>query len=175
MENLLVNMPLILLDNIAATTISYPSSSPDLQEGKTYCWQVLAYQQGLILCRSEIWEFTVQCHEPVKIIENDSYRELKLLMNGNYYIANGALKFSFQNDYNLKKLDYSIFETENGSGKIKKTPDIAIRPGLNKIDIDLGDLDLKPGHHYILKVYPFNEPEVAVRFIYQDNDNTPLQ
>jgi hypothetical protein len=169
-EDLLVNMPLVLLDNISTTTISYPSFAPDLQEGKTYCWQVLAYQQGVVLSRSEIWEFTVQCQEPVKPVENDSYRELKLLMNGNYYIAKGALKFSFYNGYNVKKLGYSIHDIEAGSVKVKNTPDVAIQLGFNKIDINLDELDLKPGKHYLLKVYPFNEPTIEVRFIYNENN-----
>ena len=169
-ENLMMNTPLVLLDNIPSTTVSYPSFAPDLVEGKTYCWQVTAYQAGVILSKSEIWEFTVQCSDPVKPSPNDSYRELKSLVNGNYYIATRSLKFSFLNRYNVRKLDYLIYEAEKGSAKVKHIPDVAIVPGLNKIDIDLSDLDLEPGKHYILKVYPFNEPEVTVRFIYQDNE-----
>ncbi|MFT3827196.1 MAG: hypothetical protein QM731_24935 [Chitinophagaceae bacterium] len=171
-ENLLVNSPLILLDNITSTTISYPSNYPDLQEGKTYCWQVIAYQQGVVMSRSEIWEFTVQCTEPSKPAPFDSYRELKSLVNGNYYIANRILKFSFQNPYNVKKLIYEIRDLSNGMKKIKDLPEVAIVPGLNKIDIDLVDLGLNPGGHYILKVYPFNEQPVEVRFVYQDNETT---
>lgn len=169
-ENLLMNAPLILLDNIPSTTVNYPSFAPDLKEGSTYCWQVIAYQNGIILSRSEIWEFTVQCHDPVKPGLNDSYRELKSLVNGNYYYATRSLKFSFQNNYTIKKLSYEIYETENGSAKIKNLPAIALNQGLNKIDIDLSDLDLEEGKHYILKVYPFNEPDVMVRFVYHEND-----
>ncbi len=171
-ENLLMNTPLILLDNIPSTTVNYPSFAADLKEGSTYCWQVIAYQNGVILSRSEIWEFTVQCSDPVKPGLNDSYRELKNLVNGNYYYATRALKFSFQNNYAIKKLSYEIYETENGSNKIKNTPDVLITRGFNKIDIDLTDLNLTEGKHYILKVYPFNEPDVIVRFVYQENDPT---
>ena len=171
-ENLLMNTPLILLDNIPSTTVNYPSFAPDLKEGSTECWQVIAYQNGVILSRSEIWEFTVQCQDPVKPGLNDSYRELKYLVNGNYYYATRTLKFSYQNNYNIKKLTYEIYETENGSAKIKNLPDIPLNRGLNKIDIDLTDLNLQEGKHYLLKVYPFNEPDVTVRFVYQENDPT---
>jgi hypothetical protein len=169
-ENLLMNAPLVLLDNIPSTTVNYPSYAPDLQEGHTYVWQVVAYQNGIIVSRSEIWEFTVQCSDPVKTSPNDSYRELKDLVNGNYYYATRFLKFSFQNNYNVKKLDYEIYETEGGSAKIKNLPGIAIVHGMNKIDIDLTDLDLQEGKHYMLKVYPFNDQDIIVRFVYHEND-----
>ena len=167
-ENLLMNAPLILLDNISAATISFPSFAADLVEGKTYCWQVVVYQQGVILSKSEIWEFTVQCKEAQAPLEGDSYRELKLLENGNYYITSRMLKFLYRNNYNIKKLHYDLIDIEKGGEKIKGTPDIALQPGVNKIDIDISDLDLVPGKHYLLKVYPFNEPEAEVRFIYQE-------
>jgi hypothetical protein len=167
LESLLLNNPLLLLDNINSTAVNYPSVNPELQEGKTYCWQVIAYEKGIITSRSEIWEFTVQCNEKVPPSPTDSYRELKLLMNGNYYIATNYLKFSYQNYYAIKKLHYEILDMERQ--KIKDVPEVKIQQGLNKIDIDLGGLDLSPGKHYILKVYPFNEPAIEVRFVYQAN------
>jgi hypothetical protein len=169
-EDLLMKTPLLLLDNISSTTINYPSVNPELKEGKTYYWQVVAYEKGLIISRSEIWEFTVQCTEVLKPGPNDSYRELKLLVNGNYYIANRVLKFSFRNDYNIQKLRYSILDISDAGKEIKHVPEIKLQSGLNKIDIELGDLDLKAGNHYILKVYPFNEPSVEIRFVYEEKD-----
>jgi len=168
-EALLMNAPLILMDNIPSTTINYPSFAPDLKEGSTYCWQVIAYQAGVILSRSEIWEFTVQCTDSLPPDPLDSYRELKSLQNGNYYISSRFLKFSFQNNYNISKLTYSINDIEKAGEKIKHLPDLLLKQGLNKVNIDLADLDLVSGKHYLLKVYPFNEPEVQVRFIYQEN------
>jgi len=167
-ENLMMNTPLILLDNISSSTINYPANSPDLKEGKTYCWQVVAYQSGLIISKSEIWEFTVQCTDPKRPSENDSYRELKQLVNGNYYIARGYLKFSFQNNYNIKRLNYTILDISNGLQKIKHLPEVQLQTGLNKIDIDLSEMDLIRGKQYILRVYPFNESEVEIRFTYQE-------
>ena len=171
-ESLLMNAPLVFMDNIPSTSVNYPSYAPDLMEDSTYCWQVVAYQEGVILSKSEIWEFTVQCQDPATPMSNDSYRELKSLVNGNYYYAMGYLKFSYQNNYNYKKLQYEIYETEKGSTQIKNLPDVALVAGLNKVDIDLSDLDLEEGKHYMLKVYPFNEPPVVVRFEYHENNTT---
>jgi hypothetical protein len=167
-ENLLVNTPLIFLDNISVPSINYPAASPDLQEGKTYCWQVIAYQDGVVLSRSEIWEFTVQCKEPSKNITSDSYRELKLMANGNYYIADGAIHFAFSNAYHMRKLGYDIIDVDNSAKKMKNVPEVRLRDGLNKIDIDLSDLDMKVGRFYLLRVYPFNEPVIEIKFTYTD-------
>ncbi|THU40042.1 hypothetical protein FAM09_09150 [Niastella caeni] len=172
-ENLLVNAPLLLLDNITTTSINYPSGHPDLKEGKTYVWQVIAYQSNVVMSRSEIWEFTVQCTEPGKQMPTDSYRELKLLVNGNYYIANRALKFSFRNNYSIKRLSYAIYDIGKGMKKLKDCPEVLLTQGLNKVDIDLTEMELEPGKQYLLKVHPFNEPNIEVRFIYQDKDIEP--
>jgi hypothetical protein len=169
-ENLLINTPLLLLDNITTTSINYPSGHPDLKEGKTYVWQVIAYQNSVVMSRSEIWEFTVQCTEPAKKIPVESYRELKQMVNGNHYIANRALKFTFQNNYNIKRLTYAIYDIGNGMKKLKDCPEVTLKQGLNEVDIDLTELELEPGKHYLLKVYPFNEPDEQLRFIYQDKD-----
>ena len=171
-ENLMMNAPLIFLDNIPSTSIMYPASAPSLVEGKTYCWQVIAFQQGVIVSSSEIWQFTVQCTDSTSGTGLDSYRELKLLVNGNYYIALGSLKFSFQNNYNVSKLSYEIDDIENGVKIIRNTPSVSIKTGYNKIDIDLSDLGLVVGQHYLLKVHPFNEPELLVKFIYQENNSS---
>jgi hypothetical protein len=167
-ENLIMNTPLLLLDNISATSINYPTSHPELKEGHTYVWQVVAYEKGMITSKSEIWEFTVQCKEALPRVPNDSYRELKLLANGNYYIASGMLKFTFLNNYNVDRLQYSIHDIGEGGQSIKRIPDVKLIRGINKIDVDLRDLGLTPGDHYLLRVYPFNESPVDVRFIYNE-------
>ena len=170
-ENLLINAPLLLLDNINSTMVNYPANRPELKEGKTYCWQVLAHQQGIVMSKSEIWEFTIQCQDSAKQLPNDSYRELKQIVNGNYYIANGGIKFSFINHYGPRKLQYSIASAENSKERLKGLPTISLQPGLNNVDINLEDAGVIPGKQYILKVYPFNEPEMEVRFTYMEDNN----
>jgi hypothetical protein len=169
-ESILMDQPLALIDNISGTTINYPSIYPELKEGKTYCWQVIAYQQGIVISKSEVWEFTIQCNESVPTTPNDSYRELKLLTNGNYYIANRYLKFSFYNHYSAQKLNYEILDMAKANSKIKHLPELVLTPGLNKIDLDLSDAELQSGQHYILKIYPFNESPIEIRFVYQDKE-----
>jgi hypothetical protein len=168
-ESIMADRPLLLLDNISGNSINYPSSYPELVEGKTYCWQVVAYQAGVIISKSEIWEFTVQCTEKAPPVPNDSYRELKLLMNGNYYFADYYLKFSFSNPYSVTSLPYTITDVAHPEKKITRLSPIKLKMGLNQIDLDLSDAGLEPGQHYILKVIPFNESPIEVRFIYQEH------
>lgn len=170
MEDLVMKKPVLLLDNISTNRINYPTANPELKEGSTYFWQVIVYQKGLIISKSEIWEFTVKCKEEKPLTPQDSFRELKLLINGNYYIANRAIRFSFRNDYNITKLKYRIYDISKGNEEIQNVPEIRLQQGFNKVEINLTDLDLIPGQQYILKVYPFNEPALELRFVYQDND-----
>ncbi|MBW7892076.1 MAG: hypothetical protein H3C48_13850 [Chitinophagaceae bacterium] len=165
-EAMLKNTPLLLLDHITGTTLMYPANYPELKEGVTYCWQVVAYQQGVIISTSEVWEFTVKCKEEA-VMDNDSYRELKSLVNGNYYITGQYLKFSFLNNYNIEEMQYTILDINERVNPVKHLPKIKLIPGLNKIEIDITEVGLKQGKTYILKVFPFNEPPVEVRFIYQ--------
>jgi len=169
-ESILKNAPLLLLDQIAGVAVNYPSNYPELREGKTYCWQVAAYQQGLIISTSEVWQFTVQCKEPDAPASNDSYRDLKVLTGGNYYIVNRILKFAFFNSYNVTKLSYAIYDMSDDRKPVKGLPEVGLVNGLNKVDIDLSDLDLTPGKQYLLKVSPFNESAVEIKFVYQDKD-----
>jgi len=168
-ETLLKEAPLVLLDNISTTTINYPANYPPLKEGKTYCWQVVAFESGLIISTSEVWVFTVQCKEIPRQKINDSYRELKQLVNGNLYIANSSLKFSLNNVYGTKKLNYTIIDLGTGE-LIKQLPEIKLQQGFNKIDIDFTDIDLTEGKTYMLRVLPFNEPVLDLKFMYSEKE-----
>lgn len=167
-ESMLTNRPLLLLDNISGVSVNYPAAYPELKEGKTYCWQVVAYIKNVIISKSEIWEFTVQCNEKAPPVPFNGYRELKLLQNGNYYFANHYIQFAFTNNYNVKDLRYEVYDMAAPDKKLKNLPDIILQPGLNKIDLNLSESGLTPDNHYILKVYPFNEPAIEVRFVYQE-------
>ena len=72
-------------------------------------------------------------------------------------------------------MQYSIHDIANAGEKIKNMPEIKIQQGLNKIDIDISDMGLKPGNHYLLRVYPFNEHSIEVRFIYKEDDNIEIK
>ncbi len=168
-EALLQTVPLLLLDQIIGSSLVYPSNYPELIEGRTYYWQVFAYQNGLIVSTSEIWEFTVQCQEETPASPGFSYRELRSIANGNYYYANRFLRFSLNNPYVAYGLNYTVTSLKNGNETIRDLPKIQVKPGHNQIDIDLSLAGLVDGNEYLLRVSPFNEQPVQVRFIYKEN------
>lgn len=169
-ESIYSNAPLILLDNISAHHLNFPSGYPDLVEGKTYAWQVAAHKDGVIISTSEVWEFTVQCVEEAPVVPRESYRELKYLSNANFYIANRFLQFSFNNEYNSSKLRYAIYDLAQAGKMIKKLPEIKLKAGLNLVDMDLTQSGLTAGNIYMLRVFPFNEPVIEIKFTYTENE-----
>ncbi|WNJ21565.1 hypothetical protein [Pontibacter sp. G13] len=56
------NIPVLHLSNLSAPMVPFPSNMEDLVSGRSYVWQVLAYDEtGLFLSQSEIAEFIPNC------------------------------------------------------------------------------------------------------------------
>jgi hypothetical protein len=167
-EAIAFNLPVLNQGNIFGNILQYPPGAPDLKEGHTYAWQVTVYSAKTILKKSEIWTFTVSCQEEQKLPAGDSYRELKEIDDGNFYIANKVLRFSFNNPYSKGKLDYSIESLSKPQSTIKRLPSLKMEPGLNKYELDFSENNsLKAGQEYLLTVRLANNRELRLRFIYQ--------
>jgi hypothetical protein len=167
-EAITYNLPIVNQANIMGNSLFYPMNAPELKENHKYAWQVIVYAAKTILARSEVWTFTYKCTEPQKEIVTDSYRELKETDDGNFYVANSWLRFSFNNPYAAGGLSYSIASMSKASSPIKGLPALKMQPGLNKYDIDLTELRaFKPGEEYVLKVYLSNNRVMSLRFIYK--------
>jgi hypothetical protein len=171
-EALNYNLPVVNQSHIVATVLPYPAIAKELEQGKTYAWQVTAYKEQTILNRSEIWTFTVQCKENKKkplIIPDDGYRDIEDLVKGNYYVAVAYLKFALINPYQEKSLKYEITSLNNPGKKIKGLPKITLLKGKNKIRIDLFNTDsFNDGNSYLLKLKLPDGTEKSLRFIYKD-------
>jgi hypothetical protein len=152
--------------------LPYPAIAKELEQGKTYAWQVTAYKEQTILNRSEIWTFKVQCKENKKkplVIPDDGYRDIEDLVKGNYYVAVAYLKFALINPYQERPLKYEITSLNNPGKKIKGLPKITLLKGKNKIRIDLFNTDsFNDGNSYLLKLKLPDGTEKSLRFIYKD-------
>lgn len=167
-EAISLNIPVINQANMATGNLLYPAQAPDLKVGNKYVWQVTVYSGATIITKSEIWIFTVKCSEEKKPVDNDSYRELKEVTDGSFYVASKWLRFSFVNPYAPGNLDYSITEIAHPDKAIKLYP-LKMSAGLNKYDIDLEELDqLKTDQQYVLKVRLPNGRSLTLRFIYKN-------
>jgi len=167
-EAIAFNLPILNQPNIFGNILMYPAGAPELTEGHKYAWQVAVYSGNTILKKSDIWTFTVKCTEELKV-SGDSYRELKETDDGNFYIANKFLRFSFSNSYNKGNLDYTIESLSNPQNVIKKLPILKMNTGINKYDIDLSENpSFRNGEEYLLKVNLVNGRGLILRFIYKN-------
>ncbi|MGZ3759800.1 MAG: DUF928 domain-containing protein [Mucilaginibacter sp.] len=167
-EALNYNIPVINQSNIMAPVLPYPGVAPDLVPKKKYAWQVTAYKDNTVLNRSEIWTFTIDCQDTVKKIVDDGYRDIEDLLNGNYYVAQGMLKFAVINPYQSQDLRYEIQSIEHPDKTIKGLPRLKLNTGSNMIRIDFANRNaLTDGSYYILKVWLPNGTVRSLRFIYQ--------
>jgi len=170
-EALNYNLPIINQSHILSPILTYPAIVPQLEDGKTYAWQVTAYKDQTILNRSEIWTFREQCNEKKKepVLSDDGYRDIEDLVRGNYYIASGAIRFAVTNPYKEAKFKYQIETLNNPGKKIKGLPKIVLATGKNKIMIDLANTDsFIDGYSYLMTVWLPDGTMKNLRFIYKD-------
>lgn len=162
------NVPIINQGNIFGNQLLFPTGAPALKEGKTYAWQVTVYTGKSILKKSEIWTYPVKCEEIKQQPNTDSYRELKETEDGNFYVADKVLRFSFNNPYSAGDFGYSIVGISNPETVIKGLPQLKMQAGLNKYDIDLSEnKSFKNGQEYLLKIKLINGRAMSLRFIYK--------
>lgn len=167
-EALHYNLPLINQSGISTPILVFPPSARELEEGKKYIWQVTSYKNDMILTRSEIWEFSVQCNDSVPKETYDGFRDIEDLVKGNFYIANGRILFSLRNPYERKALSYSIECLNNPDLKIKKLPEVILKRGENNIVIELPEgKSFIDGYNYVLKVALPDRSIKKLRFLYK--------
>jgi hypothetical protein len=165
------NLPVINQGNITGNQLIYPGTAPLLKEGMRYAWQVTVYSGRTILKKSEIWEYHVKCFESIPDAAEDGYRELKESDDGNFYMADNILRFSFRNPYIKGNLPYTIVNLKNPSANITGLPKLMMLPGLNKYDLDLSDnKSFKNGEEYLLRVNLVNNKQFTLRFIFKKTE-----
>lgn len=168
-EALANNRPVINVAELRHSNLVYPVQSPDLVKEQRYAWQVSAYASKTLLTQSEIWTFTLHCDDSIPPVEDDSYRELKVEADKNFYLAPGTLRFAFTNYGQAGRLDYEIIDLANPAVPMKKLPRLTMQAGLNRIALDLSDIrSIQDGNQYILKVKNATNQELTLRFIYQE-------
>lgn len=167
-EALYYNIPIINLRNVNTTMLPYPSIAKNLDSGKNYVWQVSAYQGNMVLSRSEIWTFKVNCPIEKQIFIDDGYRNLEDLLTGNYYVAHEKILFFLDNPYTEREMKYSIICLSDPGIRIKKLPMIKLMRGRNNVVIPLtNERIFKDGYSYVMKVKLPNGLDRTLRFTYK--------
>jgi hypothetical protein len=150
-EGLLQNPPLVNLNNLPSTYTMYPASSEELRPGVTYAWQVAASYEGYSLGQTEIWTFTVKPPDPPPA-DDVIYPVAAKVSDGHFYVTKGIVRFAYMNKANDKKLTYVIKRLDKKEN-LKDLPELAIKSGTNKLQIDLRhNTGLREKEYYDLQI-----------------------
>jgi hypothetical protein len=169
-EALQYNLPIVNQRSVPANMLMFPATARGLLSGKRYAWQVTAYKDGIVLNRSEVWEFVVKCQDTMAVAAPElSYRTIEDLAKGNFYMAQGRLSFVLVNSYAEQPLQYGITCLTNPKIRVARLPEKKLLRGRNKIDIDLANNKaFKQDYSYMLTVVMPNGQLKNLRFIYKE-------
>jgi len=170
-EALNYNLPIVNQKGIFANMLMYPPIAQDLVQGKKYAWQVTAYKDQTVINRSAVWAFKVDCQDSISaVVDTDwGYRDIEDLVKGNYYVAEGTVKFALINAYQEQKLQYTVVCTSHPSTVVRNLPKVKLKRGTNKIKLDFShNFSFKEDYSYVLKVKLPNGIQKDLRFIYKE-------
>lgn len=168
-EAINLNSPVMLKDYVNTHNLQYPYEAKPLQVGKRYAWQVSKIGNGVVLNKTETWEFKIAIGDARPEIH---YFALKKELDGGYYtLKDNFLYFKFQEEYGSGELECTIYNESqeavkaNAKSELDKKGQINYKQhGINAYEIDVEDYDLKKGF-YVLKVKN-NKGEVALLKFY---------
>jgi hypothetical protein len=151
------NTPVFIKDYLSMHNIQYPFDAKELKDGFRYGWQVQKLANGIVINKTESWEFVLRKEEPPKDIK---YVALTKTLDANFYTAvNGKVYFKFIEEYNTIAKLSAFLKSESGpeirvvfakDEESLKGTNIRSK-GDNRFVLDLDKQQIKPGYH-ILKV-----------------------
>lgn len=165
-EALLQNPPLLNLSGLNNTFLNYPVDATPLRPNGYYAWQVAANYGGQSLGITDIWSFTLK-----KAANKDNsemnYPVASKISKERFYITHGVFHFVYNNTANDKTLLYTIKSMDKGMAGIKDLPKVKLRPGMNKLEVDLkNNGKLKNGTYYYLEITDKNRQVYKLMYYY---------
>jgi len=108
---LIVNTPLIKIENIQGSQFSYPFDAPDLKYNNRYGWRLQKKSNGIIVSESEAWEFIL--YKNVEVPKK--YAVLSSDFNSTIYDVNKkGLYFKLKSRYKSSgKLNYKVLNSKS--------------------------------------------------------------
>jgi hypothetical protein len=114
----LLNQPILLMDEIPGTQLFYPFDAPVLEEGKWYAWQIQKIQNQVLVDKSEAFRFYI----PLPPVQAHQFYKIKQHQDGQSYTAiDGSICFEFQEKYKDGSLQFFLFDP-NGN-KMQLSPE----------------------------------------------------
>ena len=154
---IIANRPIFFKDYIKIHNIPYPPDAPQLFPVKHYAWQVQKISNGVIIDKSEAWEFSLQ---PPPSPDAHQFYLLSNQPQGYGEPVDNMLYFSFAEQYSGGSPKCLIYDAK---GKImtprakkddnnSNTSDESKKLGDNRFAIDLTELHLKKGFYTLVSI-----------------------
>lgn len=166
-EALLRNRPLLVQHGLKGTQLPYPTTAPELQEGKHYVWQVRAYYENIPIGDSETWTFQL---DPSSADAKES-PELALLIGDKSRVLHTVevyqyLQFQVEPYMAAEPLTYTI-TSETGKAMFKKPRKLEKASQGVHYQIDLYTVPgLRKGEQYTLSVERPSGTSYPISFTY---------
>lgn len=164
---IIVNQPLVLMDNLQGTQLFYPFDAPELKSNIWYGWQVQKIVNNVISDKSEAFRFIVEePKEPVYL----KYVTLKKQHDGVIYEAvNGKVFFKMDQGYQVSNLKATIYNDamQIVQKRVKEDTEepnefTVLNTGTNFFELDLGS-GIAPGI-YVLEVFDAKKQKYLLKF-----------
>ncbi|MCW3104308.1 MAG: hypothetical protein JWO09_2748 [Bacteroidetes bacterium] len=149
-----VNTPVMSQNYLTGHNIQYPYDAKELTPGKKYAWQIQKMANGVIINKTEAWEFVVRKKPEEKDIK---YVALRPVVDGSIYTAvNGKVYFRFIEEYQAKGEMKAYIISDKGKElpvpvandqEDKKHSTSIKNNGDNRFVLDLELSGLKPGYY----------------------------
>jgi hypothetical protein len=133
------NKPVYINTNIQSPSEKMPSSFEQLQQGKTYAWQVVARSGMAYAIPTEIWVFTIGKDSVAKIIEQAPYIKISTANTEVTVAQQGIVKMEYNNVCSDKKLTFVVYkasEREKSNKQLIKF-DLSLNEGQNLLLYDI--------------------------------------
>jgi hypothetical protein len=104
------NRPVYFNTNIQTPSEKMPTSFEQLQQGKTYAWQVVARSGSACASPSDIWVFSIGKDAVTKIIENAAFTKLSRSNTEITTAQEGVLKIEYINNIGDKEVRCTVYK-----------------------------------------------------------------
>lgn len=164
------NIPILSQQDIAGTSLMYPSSAPVLQRGVLYAWQVIAKNNEIPVSPSEVWVFSLKGSITGSVDKSVlPFSRLEKNDESGYSICVGKLKFAYINETADTSWNITMFDISSSVKKaIPFTLDsVRIRNGLNLVQFDLSEnRSFIDKHIYLLELRNLRNEIWRMKFEY---------
>jgi hypothetical protein len=162
------NVPVYIKNSLTSHQVQYPIDATQLLPGLRYAWQVQKMSDGVIVTKTEAWEFRIKAPDKV---QDNKYAVMKKKLDGTVYTASGnKIFFRFDEAYTGTGMQYAIYNDKQQAvtaAAATEKPGIqmeSVKAGYNTYMIDLNDYKM-PAGAYLLELVNDKRETFKLKFI----------